>query len=90
MPLGPDQRVAEVGFDPLPDIAGRLRLFIDSYGCLDRSRVVQALAQRPLGGAADVRHWGLGPTDSAVALEFMATELRWLGENAERFEHALR
>jgi len=90
VPLGPDQRVAEVGFDPLPDIAGRLRLFIDSYGGLDRSKVVDALAQHLLGGAADVRNWGLGPTDSAVALEFMANELRWLGENSERFERILR
>jgi hypothetical protein len=90
VPLGPDQRLTETGFDPLPDIAERLRLFIDSYGGLDRTRVVPALAQHLLAAAASVRSWGLGPKDSAVALEFMATELRWLGANSERFERALQ
>jgi hypothetical protein len=90
VPLGPEQRLVETGFDPLPNIADRLRLFIDGYGGLDRTRVLSALAQHLLGGAADVRNWQLGPTDSAVALEFIARELRWLGANSDRFERALR
>ena len=90
VPLEPEQRLVEVGFDPLPDIADRLRLFIDSYGDIDRARVLPALVRSMLDAAARVRQWRLGATDSAVALEFFATELRWLGTNSERLERALR
>jgi aminoglycoside phosphotransferase (APT) family kinase protein len=89
VPLAPDNRLAEIGFDPLPDIAQRLRLFVDSYGVTDRTAILPALVKSMLGAAAQVRHWQLGATDSAVALEFIANELRWLGANSARIERAL-
>ena len=88
VPLCDDRQLREVGFDPLPDIGERLRLFVDAYGVPDRSAVLPALVKARAGAAA-IQGWGLGPTDTAVALEFVATELRWLGDNAGRLENAL-
>jgi hypothetical protein len=90
VPLEPDNRLFEVGFDPLPDLGERLRVFIDGYGRIDRTRIVAALQDAMLLQAGRVRYWGLGPTDTATALEFHAAELRWLGDNADRLERALR
>ncbi|MGH2511548.1 MAG: phosphotransferase, partial [Candidatus Limnocylindrales bacterium] len=90
VPLEPDLRLAEVGFDPSPDLGERLRVFIDSYGGIDRTRVIAALQDAMLVQADRVRYWGLGPVDTATALEFHAAELRWLGDNADRLERALR
>lgn len=90
IPLGPDRRLRETGFDPLPDLGHRLRIFLDAYGLDDRSVVLPALTRSMASAAAGVRDWGLAPTDTAVSLEFIARELRWLGENAERLERALR
>jgi hypothetical protein len=90
VPLGPDRRLRETGFDPLPDIGDRLRLFVDAYGLTDRSVVLPALTRSMAGAAAGIQDWGLAPTDTAVSLEFIARELRWLGDNAERLERALR
>lgn len=90
VPLGPDRRLRETGFDPLPDIGARLRIFVDAYGLPDRSVVLPELTRSMAGAAAAIKDWGLAPTDTAVSLEFVARELRWLGDNAERLERALR
>ena len=89
VPLEPDHCLTETGFDPLPDLAERLRVFADAYGELDRSKLVPALIQAKLLQASRIRYWGLGAKDSAVALEFYAKELRWLDQHAERMERAL-
>lgn len=90
VPLGPDRRLRETGFDPLPDLGERLRLFVDAYGLADRSVVLPELIRSMAGVAAGIKDWGLAPTDTAVSLEFIARELRWLGDNAEHLERALR
>lgn len=89
VPLEPDKQLAETGFDPLPDLGERLRLFADAYGGLDRSRLMPALIQAKLRDAERVRYWKLSATDTAVALEFFAAELRWLGNHSEQLERAL-
>ncbi len=90
VPLEPDRVLAQIGFDPLPDIGERLRAFIDAYGVTDRSAVMPALQQAVMVRADRVQYWGLGPTDTAVAMEFHATQLRWLGTNSDRLTKALR
>ncbi|HVX43609.1 MAG TPA: phosphotransferase [Mycobacteriales bacterium] len=90
VPLGPRRRLAEAGFDPVPDIGERLRLFVDTYGGIDRDSVFGALQEAVLLQANRVRYWELGPADTAAALEFHAAELRWLGGAAERLQSALR
>jgi aminoglycoside phosphotransferase (APT) family kinase protein len=37
VPLVPPGQLAEAGFDPLPDLAARLRMFVDAYGLTDAS-----------------------------------------------------
>lgn len=90
VPLEPDRVLAEVGFEPLPDIAERLRVFVDAYGVLDRAAVLPALQQAVMVRVDRVQYWELGPTDTAVAVEFYAAQLRWLGSNSERLARALR
>jgi Phosphotransferase enzyme family len=43
VPLAPPRLLAEAGFDPLPDLAARLRTFLDSYGLTDRKAILPAL-----------------------------------------------
>jgi Ser/Thr protein kinase RdoA (MazF antagonist) len=89
VPLEPDRQLAETGFDPLPDLGERLRLFFDSYGELDRSTLWPALIRAKLQAADRIKHWQLDATDSAVSLEFFAAELRWLGLQSDQLRRAL-
>jgi hypothetical protein len=43
VPLAPPGLLAEAGFDPLPDLAARLRTFLDGYGLTDRTAILPAL-----------------------------------------------
>lgn len=43
VPLVPPGQLAEAGFDPLPDLAARLRMFVDAYGLTDRKAILPAL-----------------------------------------------
>jgi hypothetical protein len=43
VPLAPPGLLAEAGFDPLPDLAARLRTFLDAYGLTDRKAILPAL-----------------------------------------------
>jgi hypothetical protein len=70
IPLGPHE--------PPGDGRRRLRLLVDAYGPDDRSSVITALKDCKLISLEQVRHWRLGPADSAAALEHRAGELRWL------------
>ena len=51
MPLAPPGQLIEAGFDPLPDLPARLRLFVDAYGLTDRKAILPAL-ERSMTGAA--------------------------------------
>jgi hypothetical protein len=43
VPLAPLGLLAEAGFDPLPDLAVRLRTFLDGYGLTDRKAILLVL-----------------------------------------------
>jgi aminoglycoside phosphotransferase (APT) family kinase protein len=78
VPLAPPDQLRQAGFDPLPDLPGRLRIFIEAYGLAQPSLIVPALTAARLDVGEQVRSWGAGPAGAAGALEFTAGELRWL------------
>lgn len=43
VPLRPPRQLREGGFDPLPDLPARLRLFVDAYGLANREAILPAL-----------------------------------------------
>ena len=43
MPLEPPRQLREAGFDPLPDLPARLRVFVDAYGLANREAILPAL-----------------------------------------------
>lgn len=43
VPLVPPGLFTEAGFDPLPDLAARLRTFLDGYGLTDRTAILPEL-----------------------------------------------
>lgn len=43
VPLAPPEQLAEAGFDPLPDLPARMRMFVDAYGLTDRKAILPAL-----------------------------------------------
>ena len=43
VPLAPPGQLAEAGFGPLPDLAARLRVFLDAYGLTSREAILPAL-----------------------------------------------
>jgi len=51
VPLAPPGQLAEAGFEPLPDLAARLRVFVDAYGLTDRTAILPALECCVLDGA---------------------------------------
>jgi Ser/Thr protein kinase RdoA (MazF antagonist) len=78
VPLAPPGQLREAGFDPVPDIAARLRIFVDAYGLADRRSILPALTADRLDVAAQIVIWNIGPVGAADKLEFTAGELRWL------------
>lgn len=43
VPLAPPEQLAEAGFDPLPDLPARLRMFVAAYGLTDRQAIMPEL-----------------------------------------------
>ena len=43
VPLAPPGQLAEAGFDPVPDLAARLRAFVDAYGLPDPKAILPQL-----------------------------------------------
>jgi aminoglycoside phosphotransferase (APT) family kinase protein len=78
VPLAPPDQLREAGFDPVPDIANRLRLFVDAYGAGGRQAVVPALQRCRLLAAERVKYAPVTAAEAADALEHHARELRWL------------
>jgi Phosphotransferase enzyme family len=62
VPLAPARQLAEAGFDPLPDLAARLRMFLDAYGLTDCTAILPAL-QRCVADEPEPLHWlqGIAP-----------------------------
>jgi aminoglycoside phosphotransferase (APT) family kinase protein len=75
IPLASPEQLREAGFDPVPDITARLRLFLDAYGMSDRRAVLPALQRCRLLAAERIKY---APVTAADALEHHAHELRWL------------
>ena len=90
VPLAPERHLREAGFDPLPDLGARLRLFVDAYGLTSRQAILPALRAAKLESTEAIRHWPLDAAGAAGALEFMAGELRWLHAALPALEQALR
>jgi aminoglycoside phosphotransferase (APT) family kinase protein len=78
VPLAPPGQLAQAGFDPLPDLPARLRLFVDAYGLADRASILPALQRCPLATAERIRYWPIDASGAAASLEFLARELRWI------------
>ena len=74
----PRRSSCEAGFDPAPDIAARLRLFVDAYGMTDRRAILPALQRCLLLAAEGVKYAPVTAAEAADALEYHAHELRWL------------
>jgi hypothetical protein len=78
VPLVPPSRLRDTGFDPLPDLARRLRIFVDAYGLEDRRQVLPALKRAQLMGAELVKHWPVDAAGAAASLRHHAADLEWL------------
>jgi aminoglycoside phosphotransferase (APT) family kinase protein len=78
VPLAPPEHLREAGFDPVPDIGARLRLFVDAYGLSDRRSILPALQRCRLLAAERVKYAPVSAAEAADALEYHAHELRWL------------
>jgi hypothetical protein len=55
VPLAPPEQLAEAGFDPLPDLPARLRMFLDAYGLTNRRAILPALRRCKLGEPEPLR-----------------------------------
>jgi Phosphotransferase enzyme family len=89
VPLAPGRRLREAGFDPVPDLPRRLRVFVDAYGPPDRAAVLPALQRALLAAVERVATFALPPAGTAASLDHLANELRWLDAMLPAFERAL-
>lgn len=55
VPLAPPGQLAEAGFDPVPDLAARLRTFVDAYGLPDREAILPQLQRCTLDEPEQLR-----------------------------------
>ena len=78
VPLAPPGQLQEAGFDPVPDIGARLRVFVDAYRPSNRRAVLPALQRWLLHAAERVKYAHVTAAEAADALEYHAQELRWL------------
>jgi hypothetical protein len=89
VPLAPPAQLAQAGFDPLPDLPERLRLFVDAYGLADRVPIVSALRHAPLDAAERVKYAPVDAAGAAASLEFLAGQLRWIHDISADLARAL-
>ncbi len=89
VPLAPPAQLREAGFDPVPDIAARLRLFVDAYGLTGPPAVLPALQRCRVLAAGRVQHAPVTPSQAADVLEHHARELRWLQSVLPELDRAL-
>jgi hypothetical protein len=90
VPLAPSAQLREAGFDPVPDLGGRLRLFTDAYGLADAAAILPALARARLPEAEQVSCQSADAAGAADILEYAAGELRWLDTVMPGLVRALR
>lgn len=78
VPLVPASRLREAGFDPVPELPYRLRLFVDAYGLAHRREILPALRHAKLAAVEHVKYWPVNAAETAAALRHTAGELQWL------------
>jgi aminoglycoside phosphotransferase (APT) family kinase protein len=78
VPLAPPEQLREAGFDPVPDLTARLRLFVNAYGLSDWRTILPALQRCRLLAAERIKYAPVNSSEAAEALEHRARELRWL------------
>jgi Phosphotransferase enzyme family len=78
VPLASPGQLTQAGFDPLPDLPARLRLFVDAYGLADRASILPAVERSPLASAEVIRYYPVDACGAAASLEFLAGQLRWI------------
>ena len=78
VPLAPPDQLRQAGFDPVPDLSARLRVFVDAYGMTDRRVILPALQRCLMLATERVKYAPLTAAEAADALEYNARELRWL------------
>jgi aminoglycoside phosphotransferase (APT) family kinase protein len=89
VPLAPPHQLREAGFDPVPDLPARLRLFVDAYGLTDRRAVLPALHRCRLVAAERVKYHPVDAAGAADSFEHLARELRWVHGIAAELRSAL-
>jgi aminoglycoside phosphotransferase (APT) family kinase protein len=78
VPLAPPEQLREAGFDPVPDLPARLRLFTDAYGLPDRAAILPALVRARLPAPEQASLQCADAASAADVLAHAAGELRWL------------
>jgi hypothetical protein len=89
VPLAPPEQLREAGFDPVPDIGVRLRLFVDAYGIGDRGAILPALRRCIVRAVERVIYTPTTALEAADVLESHARELRWLHATSSHLADAL-
>lgn len=93
VPLWPDKRAREHGFEELAHRPDRLRLLCDAYGLRDRSGLIAAVELRQRAWASTVREGAAAGVDEYVQLEKAGAasleDLAWLHANEESLRSAL-
>jgi len=89
VPIAPPDQLREAGFEPVPDVGVRLRLFVDAYGVSDRRAILPALQRCLLLAAERVKYAPVNAVEAAESLEYHARELRWLHSITPRLESDL-
>ena len=89
VPLASPRQLAEAGFEPLPDIARRLRSFLDAYGLTDRHAILPELQRSILSAAEQINYRPVNAHEAAEALQYKAQELEWLHDMTPHLAAAL-
>jgi thiamine kinase-like enzyme len=84
-PLAHDEHCRDLGWNPIPDRAARLRLFCDAYGLKDRSALVETVIARLEALVEHLRRTASTPEHLPLYLR----DLEYLRENRVLFERAL-
>lgn len=89
VPLGPEARFVDYGWEPLPDLPERLGLFCAAYGAQDPDRVLWALQQTRQRALERLRHFPIDASEAAAYTRLIADELEWFQTREQVFRRGL-
>jgi Ser/Thr protein kinase RdoA (MazF antagonist) len=90
VPLGGEDELREIGFEPPFETARRLRILCDAYGGVEPAAMLAALSERPQLAAMRLRYWQpLRSGAAAALLHGWASSLEWLERNADELRRSL-